>query len=533
MSEALTCGEALTQLLEDYGVDLVFGIPGVHTLSLYKGLPRTKIRHVLARHEQGAAFMADGYARASGKPGCCLLITGPGVTNASTAIGQAYSDSIPMLVISSVNERWSLGRGFGRLHEMQDQRALTAPITAFSATALTPMEIPVLLAKAFAVFNSARPRPVHIEIPIDVLDEPASGSWKAQVPSSKPAPDPERAAEAAALLAKAKTPTIIAGGGAIAAGEAVRRLAERVGALVLTTATAKGILPPDHPLLAGSALSVSAGRDLVAESDCALVVGSELAETDLWSEELPFGGPMIRMDIDPEKLSDLFVPDLAICCDARLGLEAIAEALGEGAPAAAWPADRCAALRTAIVAKRDPLKQKHDAVLAIIAKHLPDDGLLSTDMTQIAYSALVTYRTGAARGFLHPVGYGTLGYGLPSAIGAKLATPERRVAALIGDGGFLYTVQELATAVEEGIDLVVLLWDNDSLAQIRDGMIERGIQQIGVNPRNPDFVALAKAFGAKVLEPQSLDDLDEALGQAFAAKGTTLVRIHESRISST
>ena len=208
-----TVGEALVTLLEGYGVELVFGIPGVHTISLYKGLPGSAIRHVLTRHEQGAAFMADGYARATGKPGVCLLITGPGITNAATAMGQAYSDSIPMLVLSAVNQRSSLGRGYGQLHELQDQRRLTSALTGFSATALTPGDVPDLIARAFALFSGSRPRPVHIELPLDVIDSPAEGDWRVRRLNGPPEPRQGEVLAAAELLRAARRPLIIAGGG--------------------------------------------------------------------------------------------------------------------------------------------------------------------------------------------------------------------------------------------------------------------------------------------------------------------------------
>src|SRR3990167_5185414 len=215
-STTLTGGQALVRLLANYCVDTVFGIPGVHTLELYRGLPGSGIRHVLTRHEQGASFMADGYARVSGKPGVCFIITGPGVTNAATGIGQAYADSIPMLVISSVNHTASLGKGWGCLHETQDQRAITAPITAFSAVALSAEDLPELIARAYAVFDSERPRPVHISVPLDVLSAKVSRDWSNEVVRrpSRGVPAATALDLAVAKLQSAKRPMIIAGGGA-------------------------------------------------------------------------------------------------------------------------------------------------------------------------------------------------------------------------------------------------------------------------------------------------------------------------------
>ncbi len=243
----MTCGQAVMALIEAYGVDTVFGIPGVHTLELYKGLAGTSIRHVLVRHEQAAGFAADGYARASGRPGVCLLITGPGVTNAATPIGQAYSDSVPMLVLSSVNATADLGMGRGRLHEITSQDAVTAPMTAFSKTALEPAEAPDLIARAFATFANARPRPVHISLPLDVLDAPADFEIAAREPPPPPGPAPEAIEAAAGLIRGARRPVIIAGGGTVGCAAEVRRLAETVGAAVIPTAAAKGVVPDDHP----------------------------------------------------------------------------------------------------------------------------------------------------------------------------------------------------------------------------------------------------------------------------------------------
>ena len=188
-SRQMTCGEALMHLLKDYGVEAVFGIPGEHTLELYRGIESSGVRHVLTRHEQGAGFMADGYGRVTGHPGVCTLITGPGVTNCATPLAQAYADSIPMLLISSANRSESLGKGWGCLHELSDQSAVTAPLTAFSAMVRTPEDIPELIAQAFTVFHSRRPRPVHISIPIDLLGVPVEGGWAPRAPpQSAPAP---------------------------------------------------------------------------------------------------------------------------------------------------------------------------------------------------------------------------------------------------------------------------------------------------------------------------------------------------------
>ncbi|QGW77465.1 5-guanidino-2-oxopentanoate decarboxylase [Pseudomonas alkylphenolica] len=524
----LTGGQALVRLLANYGVDTVFGIPGVHTLELYRGLPGSGIRHVLTRHEQGAGFMADGYARVSGKPGVCFVITGPGVTNAATAIGQAYADSIPMLVISSVNHTASLGKGWGCLHETQDQRAMTAPITAFSAVALSAEDLPELIARAYAVFDSERPRPVHISVPLDVLAAPVKRDWSNEVVRrpNRGLPASCLLEEAAAKLAAAKRPMIIAGGGALQAADALQQLSTRLAAPLFTSVAGKGLLAPQAPLNAGASLCVEPGWKLIAEADVVLAVGTEMADTDFWRERLELNGELLRVDIDPRKFNDFYPCALALQGDARLTVGALLEHLPDIKRDPETAIASVAALRQALKAGHGPLQTIHQAILDRIAAELPDNAFISTDMTQLAYTGNYAFASRAPRSWLHPTGYGTLGYGLPAGIGGMFATEDRPGLVLVGDGGFLYTAQELATAVEE-LDrpLVVLLWNNDALGQIRDDMLSLDIEPIGVLPRNPDFAGLGRAFGCTVAQPGSLDELQQELRAGFARNSVTLIEL--------
>jgi 5-guanidino-2-oxopentanoate decarboxylase len=527
-SKTLTGGQALVRLLANYGVDTVFGIPGVHTLELYRGLPGSGIRHVLTRHEQGASFMADGYARVSGKPGVCFIITGPGVTNAATGIGQAYADSIPMLVISSVNHSASLGKGWGSLHECQDQRAMTAPITAFSAVALTAEDLPELIARAYAVFDSERPRPVHISVPLDVLSAPVARDWSNDVVRRPGRGTPAASAldEAVARLHGAKRPMIIAGGGALNAAQELAELSTRLAAPLFTSVAGKGLLPPDTPLNAGSSLCVEPGWNLIAEADVVLAVGTEMADTDFWRERLPLNAELLRVDIDPRKFNDFYPCAVALHGDAQQTLAAVLERLSPDVRDAGAAIAKVAALREAIQAGHGPLQSIHQAILQRIAAELPANAFISTDMTQLAYTGNYAFASAATRSWLHPTGYGTLGYGLPAGIGAKFGAPQRPGLVLVGDGGFLYTAQELATAVEElDSPLVVLLWNNDALGQIRDDMIGLDIEPIGVLPRNPDFAALGRAFGCTVTQPQNLAELQTDLRHGFNRNGVTLIEL--------
>ena len=326
-----TCGEVLVRLLEAYGVEVVFGIPGVHTVELYRGLPATRIRHVTPRHEQGAGFMADGYARVSGRPGVCFIITGPGMTNILTAMGQAFADSVPMLVISSVNRTEQLGMGQGRLHELPSQRNVVAGVAGFSHTLLRAEQLPEVLARAFALFASARPRPVHIEIPIDVITSEAGHLALEPRPlPGPPGPAPDAIARAAELLRAAKRPLVVLGGGAVDAGEEARRLVERLDAPFVNTVNAKGVLPPGHPLHAGENMAFAPIREALRQADVVVAVGTEFGETEMYPDPQPlaFDGRLIRIDIDPEQLVRGFAADVPILSDARLALAALNAALG-------------------------------------------------------------------------------------------------------------------------------------------------------------------------------------------------------------
>ncbi len=523
-----SCGVALVRLLEKYGVDTVFGISGVHTVTLYKGLEGSSMKHISPKNEQGAGFMADGYARATGKPGVAFIITGPGVTNAATPMGQAFSDSIPMLIISSTNARASLGRGEGRLHEITDQRAVTAPLTAFSETVFEPDQIPGLLAKAFDVFNSQRPRPVHIEIPIDVLDLPVDEEWEIAPSRGKPEPDQNLIEEAAAKILASNKPLIYAGGGVRLAGRELKELMEKAQMPLVTTVAGKGVVPEDHPLSLGSGLTETAIHDRIAASDLVVVLGSEMAETDTWVPQLNIPGEIIRVDIDPQELHGNYSASLAIRADGQKAIAALSKALGNGRAKDEELVNEVKAIRSNSISLRSDLSQKHDRLVATMQEVIPENTMVLTDMTQIAYSGAYTFQSVLPDTWLHPMGFGTLGYAVPAAIGAKVGTPDRAVIALVGDGGLLYTVQEMACAHEINLPVIIVLWDNDRLGEIYDGMVRNDQEPIGVSPRNPDYVMMAKAFGFNTTQATTRAEFSDQLTAALSHKGPSFIRLHQN-----
>ena len=525
----VTCGVALMHLLEGYGVDTVFGIPGEHTLELYRGIATSNVRHVLARNEQGAGFMADGYGRASGKPGVCTLITGPGVTNAATPLAQAYADSIPMLLISSANRSESLGKGWGCLHEITDQRAMTAPLTAFSAIVRTPEDIPELIAQAFTVFKSRRPRPVHISIPIDLLGIPVEGNWQIRVPPAKPVAAPAAIESAADLLASAKRPVVLVGGGAQDAGNCVRRIAESLDATVIASNAGKGVVPESHPLSLGGGLITKAVRDHMETADVILSIGCEISETDSFEDYLTINAKLIRIDIDASKFNDIYPAYIGVQGDAGPSAEALLQALEtRSLETNKGTTQTLVEVRRQQDADFTTVEQQHKTLLLKLRSVLPPDTIMMGDIAQVVYTGSAVMPTDVPRTWFYPAGLGALGCALPGAIGAKIALPERPVIVLVGDGGFLFTIQELATAVEEQLALPIILWNNDSLAMIRDGMIKRGIPEIGVNPKNPDFIKIAEGFGCHAVQPNSLDSFTEAVREALLEDVPTLIEVREN-----
>ena len=526
---AMTCGEATIRLLEKYGVTTVFGIPGVHTLDFCRGLG-DGVRHVQARNEQGAGFMAEGWARATGEPGVALVISGPGVTNASTALGQAYCDSLPLLLLSAEAASYTIGKGWGVLHEVTEQKKVTEPLTALSATAYRAADVPELLARAFTIFASQRPRPVHISIPIDVQAERVDEDWQPVALPARPAADPAQIDAAAALLREAQNPLLMVGGGAWQAGAELTAIAESVGAIVVASTAGKGIVADDHPLSLSATTVRPEVLRLLPEADVVLAVGTELSETDSFVERMDLRGRIIRVDIDPVKISDFYPAEIGIVADAKKAMAALATVLaGHESSGRAAAEARVAALRDEITARLSSSERQHAAVLAALAEVAPDNQVWSGDACQLVYTGAFAMPVRGPRRWFYPAGYCALGNALPNAIGAKLAKPDTPVAVMAGDGGSMFTMPELVTAAELGLPLPIVIWENGGLKQIQDDMDGRDIPRVGVEGINPDFVALAKACHCHAVDARDLEQLQSAFRAALEADRPTVIVFHEQR----
>ena len=531
-----TLGTYLIDALEALGVRHVFGIPGVHNLELYRGLAASSIRHVAGRHEQGLGFMADGYARVSGNVGVCFTITGPGLTNIITAMGQAYADSIPLLVISSENRRGEIGTGRGFLHEMTDQFGVAARVAGFSQRITQPQDLPAALAHVFRALHSARPLPAYLEIPRDVLKESAASlppiaEWTEEVLRSLVVPVPAATAidAAAARLLAAANPLLLVGGGAQRAANEVRALAERLGAPVVMTTNARGILPPGHPLAVPFSPSLEPVRRLVLAADVVLAVGTECGQTDYDMYDVsPFPQPrgLIRIDIDRDQLQRTLRPEIPLLGDSVATTKALLAAIGDsGTPDAEVMARGAAAAEAACdvtYAALTPAMQRQVGFLEVIRETLPE-AIVVGDSTQAVYAGNLGFnalRPGAW--FNSSTGYGALGYALPASTGASLAAPDRPVVCLVGDGGLQFSLGEMAGPRENNCWTAIVIWNNYGYGEIKTSMIAVDIEPEGVDIRPPDFEQLAAAYGYEHCVVEDLTGLTAAM-RAFGEERQVLV----------
>ncbi|MBO9412385.1 MULTISPECIES: 5-guanidino-2-oxopentanoate decarboxylase [unclassified Ruegeria] len=489
-----TVGEALVAGLKQRGVSCVFGIPGVHTVELYRGLAASGIRHVTPRHEQGAGFMADGYARASGKPGVAFVITGPGLTNTLTPMAQARADSVPMLVVSGVNETDTLGQGYGHLHELPDQHALAKTVALVSEHVSLPGDLDPALERAFATCCSERPGPTHIQIPLEVAGHAAESSPVAKTLPSR-SPDGDLIRQASAQLLAAKRIVILAGGGAKTGAEGLKTLAERLDAPVVQTVNARGLMH-DHPLTVPASPSLKSVRALIENADCVLALGTELGPTDYdmyATGKMPMMPGLIRVDVCPDQLAR---HDTKIAIQARTD-QAIAALLATlpDRPDQRDGAGRAKKTRAAAFEEIGPDYRAQVEILAAMRATVPN-ALIVGDSTQPIYAGNLYYDHDRPGGWFNAAtGYGALGYGIPAAIGAGIAAPQAPVICIAGDGGAQFSLPEIMAAVDHNLHITFVLWNNHGYGEIAASVQDAGVEVIGCDPTPPDFAATAASFG--------------------------------------
>jgi acetolactate synthase-1/2/3 large subunit len=530
MTSPLRCPAAdlLVRRLTELGVRDLFGYPGGQLTPIYDALQRQgQPRHYLARHEQAAAFMADGYARASGRPGVCLAVCGPGVLNAATPLATAFTDSIPLLLISGQVPRAGAGLRSGYYHE-NDQRAACATLTRKQLRVDEPDALVPTLDEAWAELTRGRSGPVLLEIPLDVLR--AEVDAEALPPVAPPVPPVRPSAEQIGVLVRwimnCQRPLLLAGGGVVSAGAetALRRLAERLGAPVFSTANGKCALPTSHTLAVGLPWNRATSdltnmseqfSPLFARSDGLLAVGCRFTQlvTGSWTLRVP---PLAQIDVDPDEIDRHYPVEVGIVGDARQALEALLDVL-PGQARAPW---------TEVPPRGQPWSLPGLDVVGPLRRALPSDGIVVADVTRLGYILMREMPLDCPRTFLHPAGYVSMGYGLPAALGAKAAHPERKVVAVVGDGGLQMSALEFASAMQERLPVVVLLINDRCLTLIKATQERRYAKRyIAVDLRNPDFGMLARSFGLHYRQANEEAALEAALREALAAEVPALVEV--------
>ena len=520
----MTGGGALVEMLRRHGVDTIFALPGVQNDALFVAFydAGEALRVIHTRHEQGAAYMAFGYARSSGKVGTYAVVPGPGLLNTTAALATAYATNAPVLCISGQVPSDMIGRGFGLLHEIPDQLGILQRLTKWAARIDHPTQAGKLVNEAFRQLRDGRPRPVGIEIPPDVLALQTEVTLPAaEVPPPITETDPELIDKAAALLAEAKRPLMFVGSGAVDAAEEVLAVAEMLQMPVVSFTGGKGIVSDRHHL----AQSSLAGHELWREADVVLAVGTRLHQPQLrWGIDRDL--KLIRIDIDPVEITRYFKPALGIVADAKAGLTALHLALDRRAPKRASRKDELEALKAATLARIDQQLGPQCEYLRAIRAELPDDGIYVEDLTQVGYVGRMAFPVYRPRSYIHSGYQGTLGFGFATALGAKVGRPDLPVVSVSGDGGFMFNVQELSTAVRHGIDIVAIVFADGAYGNVRRMQKEDyGNRLIGVDLQNPQFPKMAESFGAAGVRTTTPDGLQRELAAALKRRGTTLIEV--------
>lgn len=518
----MTTGEAAVATLAANGIDTVYCLPGVQNDYLFDALhgAQGRIRAIHTRHEQGAAYMALGAAMATGKPSVYAVVPGPGFLNTTGALCTAYAVNAPVLAMVGQIPAASIGRGYGLLHEIPDQLGTMRSLSKYADRIRAPHEAPLKVSEAFRQMLSGRPRPAALECAIDVWSRRGPVTIPAAAQADAMPVDPDAVAQAAKLLGQAQRPLIVVGGGAQGASVEVRAVAEMVQAPVIGFRMGQGVLDRRHAL-AGNIL---VGHKLWEHADVVLAVGTRLnTQVQQWGTDPRLS--IIRIDADAEEIDRLGRPALGICGDAAPVLRALLDVLPAQNRRRESRADEMQTLRAEADAQIEFLQPQLGYLQAIRAE-LPENGIFVDELTQLGYAARMAFPVYQPRTFISPGYQGTLGWGVPTALGAKLARPDAPVVAVSGDGGFLFNAQELATAVQQRIAVTFVLVNDNAYGNVR--RIQRdqfGNRLIASDLHNPDFQKFVESFGALALRASSPEELRGALRTALKSDMPAVIEV--------
>jgi acetolactate synthase I/II/III large subunit len=516
-------GEAIVNGLVAHGVDTVFGLPGAQIYGLFDAFQQAQLKVIGARHEQACGYMAYGYARSTGKPGVFSVVPGPGVLNAGAALLTAFGSNEPVLCLTGQVPTEFLGKGRGHLHEMPDQLATLRSFVKWADRIEYPGAAPSLVSRAFQEMLSGRRGPAALEMPWDVFTQRADvAAARPFDPFPAPQPDSARVKTAAALIAGSKTPMIFVGSGAIHARDEILELAELIDAPVVAFRSGRGIVSNAHEL----GLTMAAAYRLWPHTDLMIGIGTrlELPTMSRWPLR-PDGLKSVRIDIDPTEMRR-FTADAAVIADAQAGTRELLAAVRKRGYSKT--SGRRAAIRDASAAALKQIQsvQPQMAYLNILREVLPPEAIVTDELSQVGFASWYGFPIYQPRTFITSGYQGTLGAGFPTALGAKVAHPDKLVIAITGDGGFMFGVQELATAVQFNIGVVTLVFNNNAYGNVRRDQRERFDGRVVASDLvNPDFVKLAESFGVAAARVSSPETFRPALEKALAAGGPCLIAI--------
>jgi acetolactate synthase I/II/III large subunit len=520
---AATGGEAIVSGLVAHGVDTVFGLPGAQIYGLFDAFHQAQLKVIGARHEQACGYMAYGYARSTGRPGVFSVVPGPGVLNAGAALLTAFGSNEPVLCLTGQVPTQFLGKGRGHLHEMPDQLATLRSFVKWAERIEYPDNAPALVSRAFQEMLSGRRGPAALEMPWDVFTQRTEiGAAKPLAPLPAPLPDTERVKDAAALVADSKAPMIFVGAGAIHAADEILELAELIDAPVVAFRSGRGIVSNAHEL----GLTMAAAYKLWPTTDLMIGIGTrlELPTMSRWPFR-PDGLKSIRIDIDASEMRR-FTPDVAVISDSKAGTSELLSAVRKAGYRKT--SGRRAAIRDASASALREIQriQPQMAYLNILREVLLDNAIVTDELSQVGFASWYGFPIYQPRTFITSGYQGTLGSGFPTALGAKVANPDRQVVAITGDGGFMFGVQELATAVQFKIGVVTLVFNNNAYGNVRRDQVQRFEGHVVASDLvNPDFVKLAESFGVGASRVTSPDHFRPALEKALADGGPYLIAI--------
>ncbi|MDP6498733.1 MAG: thiamine pyrophosphate-binding protein [Dehalococcoidia bacterium] len=526
----MTGAQALTRSLVREGVEVVFALPGVQIMEAFNALyDEPSIRLVLVRHEQSAAYMADGYSRTTGKPGVAMVVPGPGALNATAAVGTAFASSSPIMLISGQIESFNLGVNRGALHEIGEQLDVFKHLTKWCARTTESSEIPNLVHQAMEQLTTGRPRPVEIEIPWDILPDQTEIKLFEKEVHPKTRPEPGAVREAADALAHAERPLIWAGGGAREAdlSHELLELAQALNAPVITTPEGKGSFPEDNPLSLGTIYNGHGpGHHAVPQADVILAIGSRMHMVPPvdWSPQSH--QKLIQIDADPEEVGRNIPVTTGMAADGRLALQDLLAELGGKTRASRWTQGDIDTIRDATMAEIQAIAPLQVEIINTIRQELDDDAIMVAGTTEIGYWSHLAFPALSPRSYLTSSYFATLGYAFPTALGAKIGNPYRQVVATSGDGGFGYASSELATAVQEGINVVTIVFNNESFgASYADQENRYKARFIGTQIHNPNYAKLAESYGALGTKVSGPQELGPALRDALKADRPALIEV--------